>query len=55
MFAWGYRKGQGKNLDVVVGEELCDVVCCKGSGDVVMKDSAVQHLMPKIKQQKSML
>ena len=44
----------GENLDVVVGEELCDMACCMGSGIVVLKYSAIQRLMPEIKQKKKM-
>ena len=43
---------QGKNLDVVVGEELCGIACCMGSGIAALKDSALQRLMPERKQQK---
>ena len=49
---WGHRKPE-ENLDVVVGEELCDVVCCMGSGVVVLKYSVIQLLMPEMKQQKT--
>ena len=39
----------GENLDDVVGEELCDVVCCLWFGFVTLKYSATQRLMPEIK------
>ena len=39
-----------ENLDAVVGEELCGVACCMGSGIVVLKYSAIQCLMLEIKQ-----
>ena len=38
-------EGQGRILDVVVGEELCGVACCMGSGIVVLKYSAIQRFM----------
>ena len=41
----------GGNLDVAVGEELCDVACCMGSGTVVLKYSDIQRLIPEIKRQ----
>ena len=44
-------EGQGRMLDVVVGEERCGVTCCKGSVMVVLKYSAIQRLTPEIKQQ----
>ena len=43
-------EGQGRILDVVVGEELCGVACCLGSGIVVLKYSAIQRLKREIKQ-----
>ena len=46
--------GPGQNLDDVVGEELCGVACCVGLGAFVLKYSAIQRLMPEIKQQKSL-
>ena len=49
----GDKEGQGRILDVVVGEELCDVACCMGSGIVVWKDSAIQRFMHEMKQNKS--
>ena len=53
-FQSGDMEGQGRILDVVVvGEELCGVACCMGSGIVVLKNSATQCLMPEIKQQKN--
>ena len=30
-------EGQGRILNVVVGEELCGVACCMGSGIVVLE------------------
>ena len=49
----GDMDGQGgRSLDVVVGEEQCGVECCRGSGVVLLKYSAVQRLMPETKQQK---
>ena len=51
-FKSGDMEGQGRLLDVVVGEELCGVDCCMGSGAVVLKYNTIQHLMPEIKQQK---
>ena len=39
-------------MDFVVGEELFGVVCCMGSGIVMLKYGAKQHLMSEMKQQK---
>ena len=47
-------ESQGRVSDVVVGEELCGVACCMGSGIVVWTYSAIQRLMLEIKQQKHM-
>ena len=38
-------------MNILVSEELCGVVCSKGSGTVVLKYNAV-HLMPELKQKK---
>ena len=43
-FKSGDMEGQVRILDVVVGEELCGVACCMGSGVVKLKYSAVQSL-----------
>ena len=48
---WGQGR-PGKNLGVVVGEEMCGIVCCMGSGIVALKCSAIQLLMLEIQQQK---
>ena len=49
MCSFGFKSGnmesQGRILDVVVGEKLCGVACCMGSGIIVLKDSAIQRLM----------
>ena len=42
-------------MDAVVGEELYGVVCRMGSGIVVLKYSAIQRLMPEIKEKKCAL
>ena len=34
----------GKSLHIAVGDELCGVACCMGSGVVKLKYSAVQSL-----------
>ena len=44
---------QERTLGVVVGKELCGVACYMGSGIVVLKYSAIQHLMLEIKQKKN--
>ena len=44
-FKSGDMEGQGRLLDVVVGEELCGVECCMGSGVVVLKYSAIQRFV----------
>ena len=38
-------ESHGRVSDVVVGEELCGVACCMGSGTVMLKYSAKQRLM----------
>ena len=52
---FGFESGRhgrpGENLNVVVGKALCGMACCMGSGIVVLKYSAIQRLMPKLKQQ----
>ena len=48
------KEDQQKILDDVVGEELCGVACCRGSGIVVWTYSPIQHLMREIKEQKHM-
>ena len=47
-------EGQGRIYDDVVGEELVGVVCCMGSGLIVLKFSAIQHLVRKIKPPKKL-
>ena len=37
--------GPGENLDIVVGKEPCSVACCMGSNVVMLKCSAIRHLM----------
>ena len=49
-FKSGDIEGQGGILDIVVGEELCGVACCMGSGIVMLQYSAIQHLMSEIQQ-----
>ena len=57
VFAWVSvdMAGQGRILDVVVGEELCGVACCMRSGIVVFKYCDIQRLIRKIKQFKKNL
>ena len=54
VFAWVSvdMAGQGRILDVVVGEELCGVACCMGSGVFALKHSAIPRLVPEKKRKK---
>ena len=52
-FKSGDIEGQGRILDVVVGEDLCGIACSIGSGIVVLKYSAIQRMMLEIKQHKN--
>ena len=49
VFKSGDLEGQGRILDAAVGEEPRGVACCMGSGTVVLKHSAIQRWMHKIK------
>ena len=44
-------EGQGRIFDIIIGEVLCDVAWCLGSGVVMLKESVMHRLMPKIEQQ----
>ena len=50
-FKSGDMEGQGRIFDIIIGEELCDVAWCLGSGIVMLKYSAIQHLTHKKTQQ----
>ena len=43
-FKSGDMEGQGRIFDIIIGEVLCDVAWCLGSGIVMLKYSAIQHL-----------
>ena len=51
-FKFGDMEGEG-SAHIVVGDELCGVVWCMGSGVATLKYNTTQYLMPKTKQQKN--